>query len=72
MKQELVNLLIDAGVTWNTHGVANYLLNHGVCVLPCKDNHDLCADNVMCCDDDCQKCAKRIYKAYCREHNREK
>lgn len=26
--------------------------------------YDLCKDNAMCCDDDCQKCANRIYQKY--------
>ena len=29
-----------------------------------SDNLDLCKDNSVCCDDNCQECAKRIYSAY--------
>lgn len=25
---------------------------------------NLCKDNLMCCDDDCKRCANRIYKTY--------
>ena len=35
-----------------------------------EKEYNLCADNSLCCDDDCQKCANRIYKAYCREHEK--
>lgn len=35
-----------------------------------EKEHNLCADNSLCCDDDCQKCANRIYKAYCREREK--
>ena len=35
-----------------------------------SDEPNLCKDNSMWCDDDCKKCAQRIYKAYRRERDR--
>jgi hypothetical protein len=32
--------------------------------------YDLCKDNAMCCDDDCKKCAQRVYKAYMKERQK--
>lgn len=32
--------------------------------VPDVPQYDLCKDNMMCCDDDCQKCANRIYQKY--------
>lgn len=29
--------------------------------------YNLCKDNVMCCDDNCQSCAQRIYEKYMEE-----
>lgn len=34
--------------------------------------HDLCADNVICCDDNCQRCAKLIYERYMEQKEKEK
>ena len=36
MKDRLIELLIKSGVTWNPVGVADYLLENGVIVPPCK------------------------------------
>lgn len=29
--------------------------------------YNLCEDNIMCCDDNCQACAQRIYEKYMEE-----
>lgn len=64
--EEIKQLLMQKG--FGTEGAtiaAEHLVANGVTIL---SEHDLCMDNVMCCDDNCQACAKRIYKAYCRVH----
>jgi hypothetical protein len=35
-----------------------------------EPEYDLCKDNAMCCDDDCKKCAQRVYKAYMKERQK--
>lgn len=62
--EEIKQLLMQKG--FGVEGAtiaAEYLVANGVTIL---GEHDLCMDNVMCCDDNCQACAKRIYKAYRR------
>lgn len=34
LKKQLVNLLIDAHVTFSTHEIAEYLIKHGVTIQP--------------------------------------
>lgn len=75
----ITNLLVEKAVTVNINitdmlAEGGIVFNKDVVKLNVTgiDDYDICADNVMCCDDDCQKCAKRIYKAYCRERDREK
>ena len=66
--KEIKKLLMQVG--FGVEGAtiaAKHLVSNGVTIW---NEQDLCEDNVMCCDDDCQKCAKRIYKAYCRERDR--
>ena len=41
MKDKLVRLLIDSGVTMFPHNVADYLLENGVIVPPCKVGDDI-------------------------------
>lgn len=43
---------------------AEHLVSNGVTIW------NICKDNAMCCNDDCQKCAQRIYKAYYKERNK--
>lgn len=47
---------------------AEHLVSNGVILFNECNELDLCKDNAMCCDDNCQECAKRIYKAYCRKY----
>lgn len=51
--------------SWNSYFGAYYC---SVCGnyfgLSPEPKYDICKDNVMCCDDDCQACANRIYQEY--------
>lgn len=47
MRDRLTELLIKSGVTWNPVGVADYLLDNGVIVPPCK-----VGDKVYIIDED--------------------
>ena len=31
----------------------------------------LCRDNIMCCDDNCKRCANLIYEAYLKLKNKQ-
>lgn len=70
MVEKIKQLLMEKG--FGVEGaiiVAEHLVANGVMVW---NGSELCKDNVLCCDDNCQRCAQRIYKAYCNEHKKNK
>lgn len=36
-------------------------------IMSKKIKYNLCKDNVICCDENCQACAQRIYEKYMEE-----
>ena len=70
MVEKIKQLLMEKG--FGVEGAtiaAEHLVSNGVVVW---NGNELCKDNALCCDDNCQKCAQRIYKAYCNERNKNK
>ena len=66
--KEIKKLLMQVGFGVEGSTIAaKHLVSNGVTIW---NGHDLCKDNAMCCDDNCQECAKRVYRAYCRERKR--
>lgn len=66
--KEIKKLLMQIGFgVEGSQIAAEHLVSNGVTIW---NDHDICKDNAMCCDDDCQKCAQRIYMAYCKERNK--
>lgn len=58
--------------SWNSYFGAYYCSMCGDYFVPDVPQYDLCKDNMMCCDDDCQKCANRIYQQYMKLKQKEK
>lgn len=52
LKKQLVDLLIDAHVTFGTHEIAEHLIEHGVTIQPMAEWRE----EVECYDDEYSEC----------------